>query len=185
MSACSGSRSPATSGASRSPRWSSRAIVAVIANRPGRAVRRVQGAADRPGASSGDVGLLRGGGSGRYQFWETAVNAFESAPLGGVGASGYTPYWFEHREIPIPATSGRTRCCSRPWRSSGSSASPSWWPSSAPPWSPASAAPGRPNAVPRRRRRWPCSSSGSRRPPSTGPGTCPRSSSRRSSPRRC
>ena len=49
------------------------------------------------------MGLLRGGGSGRYQFWETAVNAFESAPIGGVGASGYTPYWFEHREIPIPA----------------------------------------------------------------------------------
>jgi hypothetical protein len=54
-----------------------------------------------PGA--GPVGLLRGGGSGRYQFWETAVNAFESAPLGGVGASGYTLYWFEHRDIPIPA----------------------------------------------------------------------------------
>ncbi len=53
--------------------------------------------------ASGDVGLLRGGGSGRYQFWETAVDAFESAPVGGVGASGYTPYWFEHRDIPIPA----------------------------------------------------------------------------------
>ena len=54
--------------------------------------------------ASGDVGLLRGGGSGRYQFWETAVDAFASDPIGGVGASGYTPYWFEHREIPIPAT---------------------------------------------------------------------------------
>ncbi len=54
--------------------------------------------------ASGDVGLLRGGGSGRYQFWETAVDAFASDPLGGVGASGYTPYWFEHREVAIPAT---------------------------------------------------------------------------------
>lgn len=54
--------------------------------------------------AGGSVGLLRGGGSGRYQFWETAVDAFASAPLGGLGASGYTPYWFEHREIPIPAT---------------------------------------------------------------------------------
>ena len=53
---------------------------------------------------SGEVGLLRGGGSGRYQFWETAVDAFASAPIEGVGASGYTPYWFEHREVPIPAT---------------------------------------------------------------------------------
>ena len=51
-----------------------------------------------------DVGLLRGGSSGRYQFWETAVDAFASSPVGGVGASGYAPYWFEHREVPIPAT---------------------------------------------------------------------------------
>ncbi len=54
--------------------------------------------------ADGEIGLLRGGGSGRYQFWETAVDAFGSAPVAGVGASGYTPYWFEHREIPIPAT---------------------------------------------------------------------------------
>ncbi len=54
--------------------------------------------------ASGQVGLLRGGGSGRYQFWETAIDAFESKPIAGVGASGYTPYWFEHREIAIPAT---------------------------------------------------------------------------------
>ncbi len=54
--------------------------------------------------ASGDVGLLRGGGSGRYQFWETAVDAFAGDPIGGVGASGYTPYWFEHREVAIPAT---------------------------------------------------------------------------------
>ena len=53
---------------------------------------------------SGDVGFLRGGGSGRYQFWETALDAFAGAPVEGVGASGYTPYWFEHREVPIPAT---------------------------------------------------------------------------------
>ena len=53
---------------------------------------------------SGDVGFLRGGGSGRYQFWETALDAFAAAPVEGVGASGYTPYWFEHREVPIPAT---------------------------------------------------------------------------------
>ncbi len=54
--------------------------------------------------ASGNVGLLRGGGSGRYQFWETAVDAFASAPVGGVGASDYTPYWFENRAVPIPAT---------------------------------------------------------------------------------
>jgi O-antigen ligase len=55
-------------------------------------------------AAAEDVGLLRGGGSGRYQFWEAAVNAFEDRPVAGQGAAGYTPYWLEHREIAIPAT---------------------------------------------------------------------------------
>ena len=79
------------------------AIVAVIAINPVEQFDEFKAPPTGQELSSGDVGLLRGGGSGRYQFWETAVNAFESAPVGGVGASGYTPYWFEHRDIPIPA----------------------------------------------------------------------------------
>ena len=97
-------------------------------------------------APSGDVGLLRGGGSGRYQFWETAVNAFASAPIGGVGASGYTPVL-----VRAPRRSRSRRparplgSCSRPWPSSGSSGFALLRrPSSAPPWSPASAAPAAP-----------------------------------------
>ena len=54
-------------------------------------------------ASGAEQGLFRGGGSGRWQFWETAVDAFESKPVAGVGASGFTPYWLEHREYPIVA----------------------------------------------------------------------------------
>ncbi len=54
--------------------------------------------------ADGEVGLLRGGGSGRWQFWETAVDAFESEPVKGVGAGGYGPYWLEHREIALDAT---------------------------------------------------------------------------------
>jgi O-antigen ligase len=53
--------------------------------------------------ASGERGLFRGGGSGRWQFWETAVDAFETAPVAGVGASEFTPYWLEHREYPIVA----------------------------------------------------------------------------------
>ena len=53
--------------------------------------------------ASNERGLFRGGGSGRWQFWETAVDAFETAPVAGVGASGFTPYWLEHREYPIVA----------------------------------------------------------------------------------
>lgn len=54
--------------------------------------------------ADGEVGFLRGGGSGRYQFWEAAVDAFAEAPLRGVGASGYGPYWLEQREVPLQAT---------------------------------------------------------------------------------
>jgi O-Antigen ligase len=54
--------------------------------------------------SEGQADLLRTGGSGRYQFWETAVDAFAGAPVGGVGSGGYGPYWLEHREFPITAT---------------------------------------------------------------------------------
>lgn len=54
--------------------------------------------------ADGEVGFLRGGGSGRYQFWEAAVDAFAEAPALGVGASGYGPYWLEHREVALQAT---------------------------------------------------------------------------------
>ena len=49
-------------------------------------------------------GLLRSGSSGRWQFWNTAVDGYASAPVGGLGAGGYAPYWIEHREIALPAT---------------------------------------------------------------------------------
>jgi hypothetical protein len=53
--------------------------------------------------ASVERGLFRGGGSGRYQFWETAVDAFASEPIAGVGAGDFTPYWLEHREYPLVA----------------------------------------------------------------------------------
>ncbi len=80
------------------------AVVALIAIDP---IERYDEFKAPPSATEfadGEIGLLRGGGSGRYQFWETAVDAFGSSPAVGVGASGYAPYWFEHREIAIPAT---------------------------------------------------------------------------------
>ena len=48
--------------------------------------------------------FLSSGGSGRYQFWETAIDAFAEAPLGGQGSGGYGPYWLEHREYQLIAT---------------------------------------------------------------------------------
>ncbi|MDX6581465.1 MAG: hypothetical protein QOI10_649 [Solirubrobacterales bacterium] len=80
------------------------AVIAIVAADPVQQFDEFKAAPSNAELATGQVGLLRGGGSGRYQFWETAVDAFASAPIGGVGTSGYTPYWFEHREVPIPAT---------------------------------------------------------------------------------
>jgi O-Antigen ligase len=54
--------------------------------------------------TEGGSDLLRGGGSGRYQFWSAATDAFADAPAGGIGSSDYGPYWLEHREVPLVAT---------------------------------------------------------------------------------
>jgi hypothetical protein len=79
-------------------------VVAVVASDP---VERWNDFKEPPTGheiADGGISQLRIGGSGRYQFWEQAVNAFASQPVAGVGAAGYTPYWLQHRDIPIPAT---------------------------------------------------------------------------------
>ncbi len=69
------------------------------------AIDPVQRFEDFKAPPTGDEnGFLRGGSSGRYQFWTAAVDAFADQPVTGVGAAGYTPYWLEHREIAQPAT---------------------------------------------------------------------------------
>jgi len=44
--------------------------------------------------------LISGSGSGRYQFWSAAVDAFESQPLRGIGAGGYEAWWYRNASIP-------------------------------------------------------------------------------------
>ena len=78
------------------------AIALVVAN-PVQQFEEFKEAPSAKQLASGERGLFRGGGSGRWQFWETATDAFASAPVEGVGASGYTPYWLEHREYPLVA----------------------------------------------------------------------------------
>jgi O-antigen ligase len=46
--------------------------------------------------------LSSGRGSGRYQFWSTALDGFESDPLVGIGAGGYEAYWNEHGSLVMP-----------------------------------------------------------------------------------
>jgi hypothetical protein len=45
--------------------------------------------------------FLSGNGSGRWQFWETAVDEFEHHPLGGGGAGSYESWWAEHAPISL------------------------------------------------------------------------------------
>jgi tetratricopeptide (TPR) repeat protein len=39
--------------------------------------------------------------NGRWQFWEAAVDAFEDAPVAGVGAGGYEEYWARNASVPL------------------------------------------------------------------------------------
>jgi hypothetical protein len=46
--------------------------------------------------------LSSGGGSGRYQFWSAALDAFKDHPLDGIGAGGYEAYWDQHGTLVMP-----------------------------------------------------------------------------------
>ena len=46
--------------------------------------------------------LTSGKGSGRYQFWESAVDAFEDHPVKGIGAGGYEAYWAQNGYLARP-----------------------------------------------------------------------------------
>jgi O-Antigen ligase len=43
--------------------------------------------------------LASGSGTGRWQFWGVAVDAFESQPLHGIGAGAYANFWNQHAPI--------------------------------------------------------------------------------------
>ena len=46
--------------------------------------------------------LCSGGGSGRYQFWSTALDAWKGDPVDGIGAGGYEAYWDQHGTLVMP-----------------------------------------------------------------------------------
>ena len=43
--------------------------------------------------------LLGGGGSGRWQFWGTALDQFEQHPIAGAGAGSFQAWWLAHGDI--------------------------------------------------------------------------------------
>ncbi len=46
--------------------------------------------------------LTSGKGSGRYQFWSSATDAFGDHPLNGIGAGGYEAYWAQNGDLARP-----------------------------------------------------------------------------------
>ncbi len=50
-------------------------------------------------ASPGQRDLLSSAGSGRYEFWGSAIDAFSSSPLKGVGAGNWELYWNIHPKL--------------------------------------------------------------------------------------
>ena len=79
------------------------AVVAIVVSDPVQRFDEFKSVPQGTEVTAGS-GLLRSGSSGRWQFWNTAVDGYASAPVGGLGAGGYAPYWIEHREIALPAT---------------------------------------------------------------------------------
>lgn len=70
--------------------------VALLAN----PIERVEEFSEAPSAAAerrpaaGDI--VRGSGSGRYQYWEAALDAFASDPFKGIGAGNYELWWSVH-----------------------------------------------------------------------------------------
>jgi hypothetical protein len=46
--------------------------------------------------------LTSGRGSGRYQYWSTAIDAFKDHPVRGIGGGGYEAYWGQHGSLARP-----------------------------------------------------------------------------------
>ncbi len=51
------------------------------------------------GAAAIEGHLTSGGGSGRWQFWDAAVDQFKEHPLTGDGANSYEPWWAQHGSL--------------------------------------------------------------------------------------
>lgn len=72
---------------------------AVVAANPAQRFRDFK---EPPGTSAGaTLGAAGLSSNGRWQFWSGAVDAFDGAPVGGVGAGGYEDWWAQHATVPL------------------------------------------------------------------------------------
>jgi hypothetical protein len=74
-------------------------VAGVVAADP---VKRVNEFEKPPSARAGvAVNAVELSSNGRWQFWGEAIDAFESNPLGGVGAGGFEDWWARHATVAI------------------------------------------------------------------------------------
>ena len=55
------------------------------------------------GKRTGKTAFVSASGSGRAQFWGTALEAFSEAPLKGIGAGSFESYWSRNGTLDTPA----------------------------------------------------------------------------------
>jgi O-antigen ligase len=76
------------------------ALVAVIvAQDPADRFERFKEPPQNPAQASTSSNFTNDNGSGRYQFWGAALDAFEHQPLRGIGAGQYATWWNQHGSI--------------------------------------------------------------------------------------
>jgi O-Antigen ligase len=78
------------------------ALVTAVVLNPGERFDEFKSVPANEGAGRTDFitsHLSSGSGSGRWQFWGVAVDAFEDEPVRGIGAGGYADYWNQHAPI--------------------------------------------------------------------------------------
>ncbi|MEO7196976.1 MAG: O-antigen ligase family protein, partial [Solirubrobacterales bacterium] len=78
------------------------AVIAVVAfiglGGPGEASDKFEQFKQPSGLSDSSARLTSVGGNGRWQYWSSAVDAAESAPLTGIGPGTFQFWWNEHRD---------------------------------------------------------------------------------------
>jgi tetratricopeptide (TPR) repeat protein len=73
------------------------AVAGIVAANPAEKFREFR---ETPQTTSGvETGAGGVSSHGRWQYWSAAVDAFESAPVGGLGAGGYENYWAQHAPV--------------------------------------------------------------------------------------
>ncbi len=93
--------------------WAKRTAVAaavvalgalVVAQNPGERLDAFKEPPRRAEALSVSSNFTNDNGSGRYQFWDAAIDAFGEQPLHGIGAGQYQSWWNQHGSIYFPVT---------------------------------------------------------------------------------